>query len=1693
MSKVFSQGKVGKKAFRKLISAMLAVILMVVFLPVGLVNAAAVGDTLDVGQVGVIMDAESSANVTFSSAYSHISWAQAYGGYFNYTSVNTADPKSITFTPQIPQDGLYDFYVRTPGGKYYSGNVPYTINYEGGSTVVNIVPCADGQTEKWIKLGTESFAFKAVGSYSIVAGGSGYNTYPASNNAATCVDAIKLVKVGEIPNQDDITAVEQEIAKYETASMISESIAVDTSVYSQILRLKDGQSANSEISITATVPTDGTYLKISGNDFILKAQNITGSDVTENAILTFTKGTTSRTLSVTVTIQAQSQVSDDIIVSQEAAKYETSAIIERDAAAGASVLNQIRHLKPGNTVNTDVNVTAVAPADGIYLQATGSDIILKAQNTSGLNASEEAVITFSKGSASVSLSIAVTIIPQLTEAIDTSGDFTNTATRYRDFAPGIFNPNEGTVELTVRIDKPYSEFGNTWDFMFSLVPAQTGPGNTLMNVNIPPMSTKPSGDPTYATPVTFMVRNGVGTTGANAYAQPSSLNYEVGKPFNLAFEWKMGTGGYVAIYKDGVEIGRTATSQDPVMEKFMPYEFMVERGNPFNISNVKISTKALSSIELETNTTSFTRSTDTALIADITLGMDVQSQKFITPWQVSSKYNIVKPAFRSEKQVYYSDEVVVYPVMTVNYGDTKKQYTVSIKATDPYGNVAFTEVKTVTVPADSAYRVEELSLPQLDNKVGFWYLETTISSSASDSITYKSAVSKVKQNDTGIADGKYSDYYGQHASYNFDMSIWPEINTTATRAWEDASVFLWNKIEPVKNHFTWEKADAYVNSAIQNSMDVLAVLGYPSDWASARPAASEMPAAGYTSSYQYRAERWVSKDIQYKDGVPGTGEDWTNYVYQTMKRYAGKVKYYEIVNEVNFHPPFIPAAFSGTEDEYFLMLRIAHEQAQKVKQEYKAETGNDLELYVVSSGFTSIAGTTADRRMAIDALSEPYAGYYDIYNVHGYDGTKGITSILDAYNVAKDTHPDMQLWQGEVYPVNTPSIPSRIYNIVANYLDFMSAGTSKYFNMGVPGDDTFLVRSTQSPTEVFQTMATLQNNIRKVNEYIGSYTGFSGVNVLTVNHYMRRTDGNYLSIFSTDALELDINVNNADKILSVEDSYGNNVPVENINVIGKIVKKNTVFVVSSEPLVIDSLGGNISMDIIRNGTFESTSGDPMGGPSAVTMDNWSMGYNVGTYGTNAYVNTTSPYQGSKAAEFNSAGTPNNRTYMYQKFTITQPGTYMLSAYIKKIEGSDVQPELNIWDGSSDHQLAPVTLTDQYAYYSKTYEVTHSIDLIVNIGILSGVGKVALDNVAFDLVPQSVEAPSNLTGSAISASEILLQWDAPSASQNVASYKIYRDEVELTTVPGTATSYTDTGLAEASSHTYRVETIDTAGNESTGGPTCTVMTPGGVCLSAVDPVDMGAEFATTFKLMDAANVSAQDITISYDTTRFNFVKAEPAQSKVTLQEVINNSDTGSVNIIAACLGAENAINGSADIFILTFSAKAQGDGIISVSNAELADGQGNETDAGTYSLTVKVNSGSRLQLDNLINDAQAKYNNAAEGIENGNYPAGSKDRLLNAIQAATAVKDNTSASEAQLTDAILVLQTAIANFDKLLITPDTGDINSDNKISIGDLGFICGHYGVKNGDAGWSEASKADLNGDGEIGLYELAFIAMRIV
>ncbi|MNJ01154.1 Dockerin type I repeat protein [compost metagenome] len=57
----------------------------------------------------------------------------------------------------------------------------------------------------------------------------------------------------------------------------------------------------------------------------------------------------------------------------------------------------------------------------------------------------------------------------------------------------------------------------------------------------------------------------------------------------------------------------------------------------------------------------------------------------------------------------------------------------------------------------------------------------------------------------------------------------------------------------------------------------------------------------------------------------------------------------------------------------------------------------------------------------------------------------------------------------------------------------------------------------------------------------------------------------------------------------------------------------------------------------------------------------------------------------------------------------------------------------------------------------------------------------------------------------------------------------------------------------------------------------------------------------------------------------------------------------------------------------------------------------------------------------------------------------------------------------------------------------GDINGDNRVSVGDLAMVVKAYGRILTDTEWAEYVRADVNQDGQVDIEDLTFIARLIL
>jgi hypothetical protein len=99
--------------------------------------------------------------------------------------------------------------------------------------------------------------------------------------------------------------------------------------------------------------------------------------------------------------------------------------------------------------------------------------------------------------------------------------------------------------------------------------------------------------------------------------------------------------------------------------------------------------------------------------------------------------------------------------------------------------------------------------------------------------------------------------------------------------------------------------------------------------------------------------------------------------------------------------------------------------------------------------------------------------------------------------------------------------------------------------------------------------------------------------------------------------------------------------------------------------------------------------------------------------------------------------------------------------------------------------------------------------------------------------QAPTAPTNLTASAVSSSQINLSWAASTDNVSVTGYRVYRNSVSIGTAAGS--NYSDTGLAASTTYTYSVSAFDAAGNSSAQSATARATTAAAASGGSTFPV------------------------------------------------------------------------------------------------------------------------------------------------------------------------------------------------------------------------------------------------------------------
>jgi hypothetical protein len=226
--------------------------------------------------------------------------------------------------------------------------------------------------------------------------------------------------------------------------------------------------------------------------------------------------------------------------------------------------------------------------------------------------------------------------------------------------------------------------------------------------------------------------------------------------------------------------------------------------------------------------------------------------------------------------------------------------------------------------------------------------------------------------------------FGMHINKLGSHYNWPGMGTRIIRLWNTGTT--WRDVEPTNNGWNWTsgggyRLDMYVNfiTRTQPGTAILYTLGQTPQWASSTPTVDGLYGMGAS-------------------GAPTNLEDWRDYVRVLARRYAGKIRYWELWNEPDYAPHW-----AGSTATLVEMARIAREEL------LAADPNNKL----VSPGLTKGQGMQALDRYLSAGMGE----HVDIIGYHWYYWTdpESLGGLIDNTRTLMKTYgvDNKPLWNTE--------------------------------------------------------------------------------------------------------------------------------------------------------------------------------------------------------------------------------------------------------------------------------------------------------------------------------------------------------------------------------------------------------------------------------------------------------------------------------------------------------------------------------------------------------------------------------------------------------------------------------------------------------------------------------------------------------
>lgn len=230
------------------------------------------------------------------------------------------------------------------------------------------------------------------------------------------------------------------------------------------------------------------------------------------------------------------------------------------------------------------------------------------------------------------------------------------------------------------------------------------------------------------------------------------------------------------------------------------------------------------------------------------------------------------------------------------------------------------------------------------------------------------------------------EFFGMHTKSRANDAL-PGITARTTRSISiDGGWDRWCNIEPNApvggvHRYIWPTLDQWVNTHHAAGRDLIFVLYGTPTWASARPADIGAYGVGEPGSV----------------AEPADMANWSAFCTAVATRYLGKIKYYEVWNEVNS-----TGFFTGTKAKLSEIVRLANQAIKAVDP-----TAKIISPSIV--GWSPLAGQAAETYFtqmmaAADGVGGTMKDWVDIVGVHLYlydNRTWELPGIIDRINAGK--------------------------------------------------------------------------------------------------------------------------------------------------------------------------------------------------------------------------------------------------------------------------------------------------------------------------------------------------------------------------------------------------------------------------------------------------------------------------------------------------------------------------------------------------------------------------------------------------------------------------------------------------------------------------------------------------------------------